>query len=455
MTLFKHFFNNDLAISSYLVGDKVTKQCVVIDPSRDIEPITTFIKAEKLKLVAILETHVHADFISGAYELKSHFGGNLLIYTSGYDPNWMPAYSDKEVHEDVIIFLGNAYLKALHTPGHTPEHLVWLYYDKNRSSEIPWFMFTGDLIFVGSIGRPDLLGAKELQCLSLSLYNTLFEGLKSIPDFVEVYPSHGAGSLCGKEISSRFQSTIGYERLFNPGLRKLPFDEWFEKLKVGMPSAPLAYPKIKEMNLKIPKLYKELFLEAKHMTPQEVKETQNLLVIDMRNPDEFAKKHFPGSINIPIKGAFISWMEMVFTPDVDYILILPDLQVLEPLKMRLALIGMEKMKGYILVEEMKDEFSESFPFLPPAEIGKRMVIDVRTPPEWHAGHIESAKNIELPNLQKVINEVPKETPLAVICGSGYRASVAASIFKKAGFKDVANMQGGMQLWRDKGMPIVD
>jgi hydroxyacylglutathione hydrolase len=450
--IFQRFYNQDLSINTYLIGDEVTKECTVIDAVRNIEEVRDFIKNSELRLKAIVETHVHADFVSGSKELKAAFNNQPFIYCSEMGgEKWVPRYADRRVQDGDKIQIGSLNLQALHTPGHTPEHLVWLVFNE---SPVPRLMFTGDLLFVGSVGRPDLLGSQEFQTLAEALYYSLFVTLAKFPDDVEIWPAHGAGSFCGKGISDRSSSTLGFERQFNSSLQKMDLSAWIENLTRDMPAAPIAYSKIKEINTGDPKLMSELFKTDKRITPLEFSKK---LFIDVRSPEAFAAKHLRNSINIPIKGAFSSWLEMVLLPEHAFSLIISSEESLEPIKKMLAVAGLEKLEGYILWEDLISGASSlisSFPLISPGHFQKRMVLDVRTPTEWRSGHIEGARHIELASLQRSLSELPKDTPIAAICGSGYRASIAASILKRAGFNDVANIQGGMQAWKEAKLPII-
>ncbi|KAF3361762.1 Uncharacterized protein PHSC3_001712 [Chlamydiales bacterium STE3] len=454
--IFHRFFHRDLAVNTYLIGDEKTGICAVVDPVRDINQIIEFLKIVPLELRYILETHVHADFVSGAKELKRAFADKPAIYCSEMGGSkWLPKYADHPVRDGEEIDLSEALrLKALHTPGHTPEHLIWLCFDENKTSTVPRFILTGDLLFVGSVGRPDLLGDQEFQSLVPQLYHSLFEKIAQFPDEVEIFPAHGAGSLCGKAISHRPSSTLGYERQHNESFQKKELSVWIENLKKDMPTAPKAYLKIKEINTGDPKFMQELFESSPTISPAEF--TQKLF-IDVRSPEAFAARHLKNSINIPIKGSFSSWLEMVLVPEDVFSLIISSEDTLEPIKKMLAVAGLEKLEGYILWEDLTDggpDLITSLPLISPGHFQKRMVIDVRTPSEWRSGHIEGAKHIELSDLQKSLSKLSNKGPIATICGSGYRSSIAASILRRAGFSDVANIHGGMQAWKEAKLPII-
>src|SRR5439155_23905981 len=237
---FHQRFIPGLAIASYMVGDEKAKEVAVIDPTRDVDEYIRVAKDEGLRITQILETHVHADFVSGSAELKARLKGEPVIHVSGMGgKEWTPPYADqvaqREGHE---VKVGSLRLAAMHTPGHTPEHVSWALFDDSRSKETPWLIFTGDFLFVGDVGRPDLLGEEARKALAHQLYQSVFEKLPPLADFTEIFPAHSSGSLCGKALSSRRSSTIGFERRFNGSLRPMAEAQWIERLLSGMPLAP-------------------------------------------------------------------------------------------------------------------------------------------------------------------------------------------------------------------------
>src|SRR4051812_6051301 len=251
---FHQRFVPGLAIASYVVGDERTKQAAVIDPTRDVDDFLQIARDNgKLNITHVLETHVHADFVSGAVELKARLNGEPRIVCSGCGGNqWTPAYADVVARDGDEVTLGSIRLRCVHTPGHTPEHVCWALYDNTRSRETPWLVFTGDFLFVGGVGRPDLLGEQKRTALAHELYDTTFRRTAPWPDFVEVFPGHGAGSLCGKAIGSRRASSIGFERRFNASLQPMPEPGWGAKLMSGMPPAPPYFARVKKIKLDRP-----------------------------------------------------------------------------------------------------------------------------------------------------------------------------------------------------------
>ena len=238
-----------LAINSYVVGDERTKQAAVIDPTRDVDEFIRYARDNGLHIRHILETHVHADFVSGSLELKTRLDGEPMIHVSGLGgEQWTPPYADHVAADGDAINLGKVRLEAVYTPGHTPEHVSWSLYDEMRSSDTPWLAFTGDFLFVGDVGRPDLLGEEARRQLAHELHKSVFERLPRLPDITEIFPAHGAGSLCGKAIGSRSSSTVGYERRFNPALVEKPEESWVADLLNNMPLAPPYFRRMKEVN---------------------------------------------------------------------------------------------------------------------------------------------------------------------------------------------------------------
>lgn len=455
---FRRFEVPSLGIFSYLIGDPVSKQCVIIDPVRIIDPYVEAIKSQGMQLKAILETHVHADFISGSKELKHYYKGAPTIYCSSLGgKEWTPPYADVLVVEGTEITVGPYRLKAMHTPGHTPEHVIWLGFDDARSKNEPWCAFTGDLLFVGGIGRPDLLGEKAEKILSKELYQSLFKRLSDLPDYVEVYPSHGTGSACGKIQSARPTSTLGYERQFTPELRQLPEDQWIVKLYKDMPAAPQAFRSIKKINAEGPNLMPENTVNLKKLAFADLESLpKNTWLIDIRDAEAFAAGHVKGAVNIMIGLNFCSWIQMVVPEKVPLVLIVPDVNAANKAAQDLRLVGHDEILGYILATEPQFQ-QTSMRMIAPEELQAQKgytIVDVRTPAEWMSGHIPGAFHLELAKASQALSEIPRGSPIAVVCARGNRASIVASLLQKEGVASVANIRGGMTAWQKAGLPIV-
>ena len=307
---FHQRFIPGLAIYSYIIGDEKTKEAAVIDPTRDVDDFIDIAKREGLHIKHVLETHVHADFVSGSREMKDRLGDDLTIHASGMGgKDWTPPYADHVVQDGDEVSLGNVRLKAIHTPGHTLEHISWALYDDSRSVDTPWLIFTGDFVFVGDVGRPDLLGEEARQLLAHQLYQSVFGKLPPLPDFAEIFPGHGAGSLCGKAIGSRASSTLGFERRFSSALNEKPETEWIADLMNQMPLSPPYFARMKQVNKNGPRVIGTELPGQRRWSAQEVHQRacQNCLIVDVRSKESFAAAHIPGAINIPFGPTLPTW----------------------------------------------------------------------------------------------------------------------------------------------------
>jgi len=467
---FHHRFIPGLAINSYLVGDERTKECAVIDPTRDVDAYIRMAKDEGLHIAHILETHVHADFVSGARELRHRLNEAPQIHCSGLGgQEWTPPYADFVVRDGYELKIGQVRLTAIHTPGHTPEHIVWVLHDESRAPNEPWLVFSGDFLFVGDVGRPDLLGDEAKRKLAHQLYRSVFETLPRFEDFVEVFPGHGAGSLCGKAIGSRASTTVGYERRFNPSLQETGEPEWIENLMRGMPISPPYFKRMKKVNAEGPAIVGDTERMRRRFSAQDVhaQVCEHCLIVDVRSKEAFASAHIPGSINIPLGHNLPTWAGWVLPYDHPTLLVVDDPADVDTVLTHLLRVGFDDVQGYLegglpAWEERGYEVSQ-LQSITVHELAGRLeqrgdgegpfVLDVRTSAEWESGHIAGAHPIHGGLLQERIDEVPKDRDIAVICGSGYRGSIAASFLKRAGYENVANVLGGMMAWTGAGMPV--
>ena len=464
--LFKQCFVPGLAIASYIVGDEKTGDAVVIDPTRDVEDFIRYARDNNLHIRHIVETHVHADFVAGSRELKARLDGNPVIHCSAYGgDDWTQAYADDHVKEGNKLQLGNLRMDFLHTPGHTPEHICITLRDLSRSADIPWLVFTGDFLFVGDVGRPDLLGEKAQQRLAHELYSSVFEKLPKLPEITEVFPAHGAGSLCGKAIGSRRSSTIGYEGRFNPSLQKKPEDQWVRDLLNEMPLAPPYFRRMKQVNKEGPAVIGPELPGQKRWSAREVynRDCEKCLILDVRSKGAFAAAHIPDAINIPLGDILPTWAGWVLPYDRPTLVVLDDPVDMLTVTTHLLRVGFDDVRGYL--EGGMDAWEGAgFPLamletISVHDLYRRLkevrnesltLLDVRTEKEWNAGHIDGALYIHGGKLQEQFEQVSRDKPIAVICGSGYRASIAASFLKREGFQDVTNVIGGMSAWNAAG-----
>lgn len=446
-----------LAAFSYIVADMASHRCVVIDPVRHILPIVQQLALHQLRVEAIIETHVHADFVSGAVELKHQLQGYPSIYSSAAGgPEWFTSYADVAAKDGEVLEIGVIRLQGCHTPGHTPEHMSWLAFEMTRSSEVPCAAFTGDFLFTGSVGRPDLLGVSATEKLSHALYHSLFDTIKSWPDFLALYPAHGSGSLCGKAMGMRLPTTLGYERITNPALQERSYELWSSEILTMIPRPPRSFQYIKQINRQGARLYSDLPISKRIWTAEELLKSRDsgLFIVDIRSPDRFAMGHFPGGVNIPWSPSFCTWLGMVVPNEAPVLIVLDEGMPFENVAISLALVAVENVVGFCPVNT-STTWGASLPWISPEELASRSditVVDVRTPEEWLSSHIPRACHLELASLSDHVDTIPASRPIAVICGSGMRASVAASWLQRHGVTPIYNVRGGMVAWSKASLP---
>ncbi len=455
-----------LAIYSYMVGDERTKECAVIDPTRDVDYFINLARREGLYIRHVLETHVHADFVSGSRELKVRLEEPPVVSCSGAGgPAWTPPYADRILGDGDTIRLGSIRLQAFHTPGHTPEHMTYALFDESRSAEVPWLLFAGDFLFVGDVGRPDLLGEEARRELAHQLYRSVFETLPAFPDFTEVFPGHGAGSLCGKAIGSRSASSLGYERRFNRSLEPATEQRWVQRLLDGMPIAPPYFRRMKQVNAEGPALIGPELPGRARYSARHVYERvcDHCLILDVRCKEAFAASHIPDAINIPLGDSLPTWAGWVLPYDRPTLIVLDDPADMAQVTTHLLRVGLDDVRGYLeggMDAWQNMGFSTArLATMSVRELAARLagadpplVLDVRTDQEWNAGHIDGAWHIHGGLLEDRIAEVPRDREVAVICGTGYRASIAASFLKRAGCEQVTNVLGGMTAYQEAATP---
>lgn len=459
--LFHQRFVPGLAIASYIVGDEESGEAAVIDPTRDVSDFIAFAKDNGLHIRHIIETHVHADFVCGSRELKARLNDEPTIHCSGYgEDDWTQPYADEYVKEGDTINMGGVRFGFQHVPGHTPEHIAVTLYDTSRSNDTPWVMFSGDFLFVGDVGRPDLLGEEAEKELAHQLYESVFNRLDGLPDITEVFPAHGAGSLCGKAIGSRRSSTVGFERRFNPSLQERPEEQWVENLLNEMPLSPPYFKRMKRINKEGPALIGHALPGQQRWSAQEVYEQvcDNCLIVDVRSKESFAAAHIPDAINIPFGNNLPTWAGWVLPYDHPILIISEEPSQMEQVTVHLLRVGFDDVRGYleggIGSWEMAGFSLSTLHTMSVHDLDKKRrseneltVLDVRTDKEWNDGHIEGATHIHGGILQNRIGELPQDKPVAVVCGSGYRASIAASFLKREGFQNVSNVLGGMSAYK--------
>lgn len=464
--LFERFEDRGLAHYSYAVGSRAEGRVAIVDPRRDVDVYTRYAARRGLEITHVLETHIHADFASGARELARRTGAEFLASAHDRGESYEVGFPHRDLEDGEAVSLGTVKIQALHTPGHTPEHLSFLLFDLDGSPEVPQRMLSGDFLFVGSVGRPDLLGAEATRGLAERMFGSLRERLAPLPDGLRIHPAHGSGSMCGSGMGSDAASTLGLERASNPYLDPDLDREAFVKKLVGtVPPFPPYYRRMKELNSRGPALLDELpGLRGVAAASFRQLVDRGHLVVDVRDRLAFAGGHIPGSYGIELDPSLSTWAGWLLPPDRPLLLVAAAEDDVEPAVRRLVRVGLDDVRGYLLggVKGWIDAGYpvESLPQLPPRQLrerqeedGRMRVLDVRTEEEWRSGRIAGARHVMLGELPDRLGELPRDEPLAVVCDAGYRSTVAASLLRRSGFREVLNVTGGMGAWKHAGLPV--
>jgi hydroxyacylglutathione hydrolase len=469
---FRRFYDEQLAQASYLLGCQATGEALVVDPNRRTEPYLKAAEAEGLRVTHVTETHIHADFVSGARELARQAGARLLLSDAGGD-EWRYRYAaadGAELLRDGSTFcVGRLALSVLHTPGHTPEHLTFLVTDTATATE-PMGALTGDCIFVGDVGRPDLLErAARLAGTMETGARQLFRSLRrfeSLPEFLQIWPGHGAGSACGKALGAVPQSTLGYERRFNWAFGISDEDEFVRAVLAGQPDPPRYFAQMKRINRDGPRVLGGL-TRPPRLGADELAAAMadGAAVVDTRPAREFVAGAVPGTIGIPAGRAFTTWAGWLLPYDRDLSLLVDDYtgHDVDDLVRGLAGIGLDRVTSVFGSEVLTEWAASHGPLQTITAIGMRelaaaigagrgAVLDVRAPSEWAHGHLPGATNIPLGELEDRLDQLPRERPLVVHCQTGARAAIAASLLVAAGVQDVRLYSGGYAEWSAAGQP---
>ena len=455
---FKQLYLGCLAQASYLIGSE--GEAVVVDPRRDVDVYIDEAAAQGLKIGHIIETHLHADFVSGHCELAKRTGARIYLgHKSG------AAFAHVPVHDGDEIAVGQVVLRFLETPGHTPESICVLVTDRAVAAE-PQMVLTGDTLFIGDVGRPDLVGSKGYSSEDMAgmLYDSLREKILKLPDAVVVYPAHGAGSACGKNISKDTYSTLGEQRRSNYALKEMTREEFVKVATCDLSEPPRYFGHDAELNRLGASALGEL-APLKAMAPAEIEVAvgQGIVLLDVRDAQPYRRGHVPGSLNLGLKGQFASWAGSLFAPRQAFVLVADDAPTAAEARMRLARVGLENVMGYL--DGGVDAWSghgRTLASLRQMEVGdlkadrdrgaELQVIDVRRPGEHQAGHVPGALNLPLDQLEHSLGRLDSKRPVAIVCQSGYRSSAAASLLARAGFSDLANVVGGTAAWIQAGLP---
>lgn len=458
-----------LAAYSYIVACEGAGEAVVVDPRRDTDVYLRFVAERGLRITHVLETHIHADYASGARALAEAAGAPLLV--SRFDAG--QTYEVQHPHEDLddgaSIRVGKVRIEALHTPGHTPEHMCFALFDEARSAELPMALLTGDLLFVGSAGRPDLLGEETAAPLARELRRSLFERLASFPDFVEVHPAHGAGSMCGSGLAGRPVSTLGYERRTNPYFQERSEEEFVQWALANVPPFPPYYKRMKQLNAvgaeDATPLLVRTFTRA--LPPEQARAIVDGggVVLDVRPPAEFCRGHAAGAISVGMGKSFTVWAAWAVPPGAPVVLMGSGADDVEQAARGLLRVGLDDVMGFVAggfdAWERAGLPIEETPEVPPAQAwreaqeGRLALLDVRSDDEWRQGHAPGAAHRHAGLLAEQAAQVAAQLegkPIGTICAAGYRATVAASLLKRAGATDVRVVEAGMNGWRAHDLP---
>ena len=468
---FQRFYDTQLAQASYLIGCQRTGEGVVVDPIRDVQQYIDAAAKEGLRVTHVTETHIHADFVSGARELAARAGAQLLLSDEG-DADWKYSFAAdagaRLLKDGDAFMVGNVRLDVLHTPGHTPEHLSFLVTDTPAHAG-PWGILTGDFVFVGDVGRPDLLEkaagqAGTMEAGARSLFRSL-QGFRSLPDHLQVWPGHGAGSACGKALGAVPSTTVGYEKLGNWGVATTDEDEFIRMVLAGQPEPPRYFAQMKRINKEGPRVLGALPRPA-HLPAAALDGVlrKGEVVVDTRPAAEFAAGHVPGTINIPLNGSFTTWAGWLLPYDRDIYLLARDEQTADEAVRDLAMIGLDRVAGIFGTDALAawtaaGQALATVQQRTPAEVaamlerGDATVIDVRGQAEWEAGHLPGVPNIPVGYLAEHAGELPSDKPVVVHCKSGARSAIAASVLQARGVTNVMNLVGGIAAWQQAGLPV--
>ena len=468
----KRFYEPLIAQASYLIGCVAAGEAIVIDPNRDVEQYIRAAAQEDLRIAHVTETHIHADFVSGARELARRTGATLYLSDAGgKDWKYQFAREGRLIRHGDRITVGNVRVDVVHTPGHTPEHLTFLITD-GAAADLPIAAVTGDFIFVGDVGRPDLLErAAHFTGTMEASARTLWTSLQTFStreDWLQIWPGHGAGSACGKGISAIPHSTLGYERHFNWAFKVKSEADFVTSVLAGQPEPPKYFATMKRVNKEGPAILGG-FRAPRRMDDHNLDDLlrQEALLIDTRPAGEFAVEHLPGTINIPLNASFVTWAGWLVPYSADLYLIVDDgsSMRMEEIVRALALIGIDRVAGYFGVSAIAHAAAHgaalgTVPQITAGELAVRIaahdvaVIDVRNAAEWQTGHMPSATHIPLGYLLDRLADVPQHTPVVVQCQAGARSAIAASVLLAHGRANVINLVGGFDAWKGEGLPIV-
>lgn len=460
---FERYYLGCLAHASYMIADEGTRIAAVIDPQRDIDEYLADADAKGFTIRYVFLTHFHADFVAGHIELRDKTGAHIYLGAKA-----QAEYQFTPVKDEDVIEFGKVRLKIMETPGHTPEGISILVYDLGEDDRKPKAVLTGDTLFIGDVGRPDLLASIGVTADELAdmLYDSLHNKLMKLPDETLVYPAHGAGSMCGKQLSKEAFSTIGEQKKYNYALQRMSQEEFKRMVTADQPEAPDYFVHDAILNRQDRQSLEQSLKHALKPLPLEKVvslEKEGAQLVDTRNAADFAGSHLAGSINIGLEGKYATWAGTILDKEKPIIVIAEPGQEEESV-MRLGRIGFDNVVGYLeggveilenkpkLIEQIKRITARAL--ADQIEKGKSpLILDVRTDKEWEAGHLDGSINIPLNHLEDQLGNVPQDRSVVVHCKGGYRSSLAASILKKNGVINLQDLVGGYDAWVASHLPV--
>lgn len=472
--ILRRIYDEKLAQASYLVGCAATGEALIVDPHRDVDTYIAAANSEGLRITHVTETHIHADFVSGARELAHRTGARLYLSDEG-GPDWKYAFAEEVdavlLKDGDSFMVGNVRVDVRHTPGHTPEHLTFLITD-TAGADQPMGAMTGDFIFVGDVGRPDLLEraagvAGTMVAGARQLFHSI-QAFKELPDYLQIWPGHGAGSACGKALGAVPQSTLGYEKLFNWGLSHDDEDAFVDAVLAGQPDPPGYFAEMKRINKVGPPILGGIHPPSRQ-DPATLADrlSEGARVLDLRRASAYAAGHVPGTISLPLTRSFTTYAGTILSYDEDLYLLVDDEQCpncVDEAVRDLAMIGLDRVVGWFGRDALDAWVASGRPLGSIEQIdadalaervaaGDVVVLDVRGQDEWDTGHIPGALHIPLGRLASRLEEVPRDRVVVTHCRTGGRSGIAASLLRANGIEHVVNHAGGIVDWRARHHPV--
>lgn len=459
---FERVFDRGLAQASYVVGCQESGETLVVDPRRDIDVYLDIAAREGLQMTHVTETHIHADYLSGSRELAAATGARLLLSQMG-GSDWDYRFDHEPLRDGDRIMIGNVRVEVLHTPGHTPEHITFLITDTS-AGDTPTLALTGDFIFVGDVGRPDLLEKAASQAgTQESAARDLYRSLRKaadLPSYLPLWPGHGAGSACGKSLGALPSSSLGYEAATSWVFAVEDEEAFVRQILQGQPEPPSYFGRMKRQNREGAPILGTLPKPRRLNVPElETLLSGGAQLVDARSKEAFAAGHVPGALNVQADEGFSNWAGWTLDHRRRVILLAPEERI-DELVRGLLRVGIDRIEGYLPgIEEWRNAPKplRELPQLSPRELFEQAeryeIIDVRGEDEWEEARIEGARHIHVGSLREREKELPRGGKLLLHCASGSRSTLGASILENLGFEDVTNLQGGMEAWQEAGLPV--